>query len=280
MSDVMVGMEEYRAAASYLQARMAVSPTVGIVLGSGLGALAEAVEDAVAIPFGEIPHWPVSTVQGHSGRMVVGRLAGVPVAVMQGRAHLYEGYSGAQLALPVRVMALLGIKTLIVTNAAGGINPAFVPGDVMVITDHINLPGMAGRNPLMGPNLDAFGPRFPDMGNAYDRELRALALEVAAQTGIVVQQGVYVAVSGPTFETPAEIRFLHTIGADAVGMSTAPEVAVARHAGLKVLGFSGISNKANLDGLTETTHDEVLEAGRVIAPKLATIIRGVLARLV
>ena len=272
-------LTHYQAAADAIRQRTQHQPSVGLILGSGLGALAEGVTEADVIPYADIPHWPVSTVQGHSGQLVIGRLGGASVLVMQGRSHLYEGYSGSQLALPVRVMTLLGIKTLIVTNAAGGVNQSFSPGDVMLITDHINLPGMGGHNPLMGPNIDEFGPRFPDMLHAYNPDLRAKALAVAAKRDIHLQQGVYAAVSGPTFETPAEIRFLHTIGADAVGMSTALEVAVARHGGLKVLGFSGISNKANLDGNTATTHEEVLEAGQVIAPKLTAVIAGVLASL-
>ena len=199
--------------------------------------------------------------------------------VMQGRAHYYEGYSMAQFGLPVRVMQRLGVQTLIVTNAAGAVNPDFSPGDLMLITDHLNLLGMAGPNPLRGPNLDELGPRFPDMSRAYDRELCDLARQVASQNDIILQEGVYICLAGPSFETPADLRFLRAIGADAVGMSTVPEVTVARHANQRVLGISGISNKANLDGNTITTHEEVLEAGQVIVPKLTTLIRGVLRQL-
>jgi purine-nucleoside phosphorylase len=216
---------------------------------------------------------------GHSGQLVIGELEGQTVFIMQGRVHDYEGYSMSQVTLPVRVMQILKIETLIVTNAAGGINPNFVPGDVMLITDHLNLAGMAGLNPLIGSNLDEFGPRFPDMSQAYDRSLADLARATAKEKGINLREGVYVGLSGPSFETPADLRFLRVAGADAVGMSTVPEVTVARHGGMRVLGFSGISNKANLDGSTITTHEEVMEAGRVITPKLETIIRGVLRQM-
>ncbi len=198
---------------------------------------------------------------------------------MQGRIHYYEGYDMAQVTLPVRVMQRLGIEILIVTNAAGAINPDFEPGDVMLITDHLNLAGMAGLNPLIGPNLDEFGPRFPDMSQAYDRELCEMARKVAREKNVLLHEGVYVGLSGPSFETPADLRFLRTAGADSVGMSTVPEVIVARHGGTRVLGFSGISNKANLDGNTVTSHEEVLAAGSLIVPKLETLIRGVLRAL-
>jgi len=198
---------------------------------------------------------------------------------MQGRAHFYEGHSMAQITLPVRVMQTLGVEILIVTNAAGGLNPAFSPGDVMLIRDHINLVGMTGFNPLWGPNLERFGPRFPDMSQAYDPDLMALAHQVAAEEDISLQTGVYIALSGPCFETPAEIRFLRLMGGDSVGMSTAPEVTVARHGGTRVLGFSGISNVAVPESGKETSHEEVLEAGRLLVPRLATLIRGVLRHL-
>lgn len=253
-------------------------PEIGIILGSGLGGLADAVEDADSIPFCEIPFWPTSTVYGHEGRLVIGRLEGKIVMMMQGRAHFYEGYSMQHVGLPVRVMQRLGLKTLIVTNAAGAIRPDFMPGDLMLIYDHIALVGMVGMNPLRGPNLDTFGPRFPDMSQAYDRDLLALAEIIAAEKGIEVRKGVYICLSGPSFEGPADLRFLRAIGADAVGMSTVPEVIVARHGGMRVLGISGISNKANLDGSTITTHEEVLEAGRIIVPKLVEVIRGVVQR--
>jgi len=265
--------------AGVIRSRVEQKPRIGIILGSGLGRLAEAVEKSVSLPYQELPGWPTSTVIGHAGRLVIGGLEGQPVLVMQGRVHYYEGYSMAQVTLPVRVMQRLGVEILIVTNAAGAINPNYLPGDVMLITDHINLTGMTGLNPLIGPNLDEFGPRFPDMSQAYDRELSALARKAAAQSDILLHEGVYVGLSGPSFETPADLRFLRLAGADAVGMSTVPEVTVARHGGRRVLGFSGISNKANLDGNTVTSHEEVLAAGQVLAPKIETIVRGVLRQL-
>lgn len=276
-----VTMETIEEAAAVVRRSLTDLPQVGIILGSGLGGVAEAVEAATVIPYTEIPHFPQATVEGHAGRLVVGRLEGQMVMVMQGRAHYYEGYSMAWLTLPVRVMQVLGVKTLIVTNAAGGLNPDFHPADVMVIRDHINLIGMAGQSPLRGPNLDRFGPRFPDMTRAYDPALRRLALDVARKAKIPVREGVYVCLAGPNFETPADVRFLRMIGADAVGMSTVPEVIVARHGGMRVLGLSGISNvlTGEDEPATETTHEEVLEAGRLLAPRLETIVREVLRRL-
>ena len=265
--------------ANTISAQTTQSPSVGLILGSGLGTLADSVKQPALIPYDELPFWPVSTVIGHQGRLVFGSLEGQQVMVMQGRAHYYEGYSMAQIGLPVRVMQRLGVEILIVTNAAGAVNPDFNPGDVMLITDHLNLIGMAGLTPLRGPNLDELGTRFPDMGQAYNWDLNDLARDVAHENNLLLREGVYVSLSGPSFETPADLRFLKAIGADAVGMSTVPEVTVARHGGTRVLGLSGISNKANLDGSTITTHEEVLEAGEMIVPKLLTIIRGVLNRL-
>jgi len=265
--------------AEIIRSRVRQKPRIGIILGTGLGGLAETVQAATIIPYQELPDWPAPTVVGHPGRLVSGELEGQPVLVMQGRIHYYEGYSMAQVTMPVRVMQCLGIEILIVTNAAGAINPDYLPGDVMLISDHLDLTGMTGLNPLIGPNLEEFGPRFPDMSQAYDRELSDLARKAAAENGIQLHAGIYVGLSGPSFETPADLRFLRLAGADAVGMSTVPEVTVARHGGSRVLGFSGISNKANLDGNTATSHEEVLEAGRVLTPKLETIIRGVLRYL-
>lgn len=262
-----------------VRTRLSNKPRVGLILGSGLGPLAEAVANATIIPYPEIPSWPVSTVVGHHGRLVAGELSEQQVLVMQGRVHYYEGYTMAQVGLPVRVMQRLGIEYLIVTNAAGAVNPEYEPGDLMLITDHLNLIGMAGLTPLRGPNLNEIGPRFPDMGRAYDRELCDAARQAARDHQIRLHEGVYVCLAGPSFETPADLRFLRQIGADAVGMSTVPEVTVARHGNLRVLGISGISNKANLDGDTLTTHEEVLEAGREIVPKLTTLIQGVLSRM-
>jgi purine-nucleoside phosphorylase len=265
--------------ATAVRSRIADLPEISLILGSGLGGLADSVENPVEIPYGELPHWPVSTVVGHQGRLVLGQMQGQRVAVMQGRTHYYEGYSMAQVTLPVRVMQRLGVKIIIVTNAAGGVNPDFEPGDLMLIADHLNLIGMAGLSPLRGPNLDELGPRFPDMSRAYDLELRRLALQVAEEDGLLLRQGIYACLAGPSFETPADLRFLRAIGVDAVGMSTVPEVTIAHHGGTRVLGISGVSNKANLDGNTLTTHEEVLEAGNKIVPQLTTLIRGVLARL-
>ena len=241
--------------------------------------MAEKVEDAVIIPYGDIPSWPVSTVEGHHGSLVIGMLEGQAVLVMQGRAHYYEGYSMPQVGFPVRVMQRLGLEILIVTNAAGAVNPEFEPGEVMLITDHLNLLGMAGESPLRGPNFDQIGPRFPDMGLAYDRELGELARQVAKENDILMQEGVYICLAGPSFETPADLRFLKAIGVDAVGMSTVPEVTVARHGGMRALGLSTISNKANLDGDTITSHEEVLAAGKIVLPRLTAIVEGVLASL-
>ncbi|RJP55050.1 MAG: purine-nucleoside phosphorylase [Anaerolineaceae bacterium] len=265
--------------AQKIRNQISIQPIVGITLGSGLNDLADSVQKAIHVPYSDLPNFPVSTVQGHVGRFVIGELEGKPVLVMQGRVHFYEGYTMGQVTLPVRVMQRLGIQNFFVTNAAGGVNPDFVPGDVMLITDQLNIAGMAGMTPLMGPNLDEIGPRFPDMSRPYDYEYGDLAGKVARENGITLREGVYVGLSGPSFESPADLRFLRMAGADAVGMSTVPEVIVARHGNMRVLGLSGISNKANLDGSTMTTHEEVIEAGKVITPKIETIIRGVLRSL-
>ncbi len=271
----------FETAAAMIRGRTQLEPRIGLILGSGLGPLADAIEDSVAILYSEIPHFAVATVEGHVGQLIIGYLEGQPVVVMQGRAHYYEGYSMAEITFPVRVMQVLGIETLIITNAAGGLNPEFHTGDVMLITDHINLLGMGGLNPLRGPNLDEFGPRFPDMSEAYDARLRALAKQVAAQANVPLREGVYVCLAGPSFETPADLRFLRLIGADAVGMSTVPETTVARHGGTRVLGLSGISNVLPVEGApqTGTTHEEVLEAGRMLVPRLEVIVCGVLRTL-
>ncbi len=272
-------LEEIDQIAAIIRSRTRYQPRAGLILGSGLGDLADAVEKADVVPVSDLPQWPLSTVAGHAGRLVIGELEGQPVLVLQGRVHYYEGYSMAQVALSVRVMQRLGMEMLMVTNAAGAINPEFEPGDVMLITDHLSLIAMGGLNPLRGPNYDEIGVRFPDMSQAYDRELMALARRVAVENKIKLREGVYASLAGPSYETPADLRYLRLIGSDAVGMSTVPEVIVARHGGMRVLGFSGISNKANLDGNTVTTHQEVLEAGRVIVPKLSTLLRGVLRNL-
>jgi len=281
VSDTFFSRQQMEESASVVRARTRQMPRVGLILGSGLGTLAEVIQQADSVAYAQVPHFAPSTVEGHAGRLVVGMLEGQSVMVMQGRSHYYEGYSMQQITLPIRVMQLLGIRTLIVTNASGGLSPDFRPGDVMLITDHINLIGMAGLSPLRGPNDTSLGPRFPDMSETYDRRLRDLALHVAADQNITLHQGVYVCLAGPSFETPADLRFLRKMGADAVGMSTVPEVTVARHGGIKVLGLAGISNVAMVEpgSAPPPTHDEVLEAGHVLVPKLTAIIRGVLGAL-
>lgn len=274
-----ITLKDIDQAADAIRARIKIKPEIGMILGSGLGDLAESVEKAVVIPNTHIPKWPLSTVHGHKGRLVIGELEGKNVLVLQGRTHFYEGYSMGKITLPVRVMQRLGCDKLIVTNAAGAINPDFSPGDLMLINDHLNLVGFAGANPLKGPNLEEFGVRFPDMSQPYDPEFLKIVREACAALDMPIQEGVYASLAGPSFESPAELRFLQTIGADAVGMSTVPEVIVARHGGMRVLGVSGISNKANLDGSTITTHEEVLEAGKVLVPKLTKLIHGFLAKL-
>lgn len=265
--------------ADAIRSRTQYKPRVGLILGSGLGDLANAVENADVIPYKDLPYWPLSTVPGHVGRLVIGLLENQPVIVMQGRVHYYEGYTMQEITLPVRAMQRLGVEVIIVTNAAGAIRPDFAPGDVMLITDQLNMVGMAGLNPLRGPNLDELGERFPDMSQAYDRKLIDLSREIARREHITLHEGVYVCLSGPSFESPADLRFLRAIGADAVGMSTVPEVIIARHGKTRVVGFSGISNKANLDGSTVTTHEEVLQAGQLIVPKLKSLILGILRNL-
>lgn len=279
--DSFITPEQITEAAVAINEQTKYRPVIGMVLGSGLSGLASAVEAADIIPFNELPHWPVSTVAGHSGRLVIGKLEGKEVLVLQGRVHYYEGYSMSQITMPARVMHRLGIETFIVTNAAGGLNPQFEAGDLMLIRDHINFPGLAGRNPLRGPNDDEAGPRFPDMTEPYDPDLRRLAREVAADADYTLREGVYAFVGGPSYETPAELRLLQTVGADAVGMSTAPSVVVARHSGMRVLGISTITNIATPDPKPgqKTTHEEVLEVGKLVVPRLTYLLHGVLKRL-
>ncbi|MBE2270289.1 MAG: purine-nucleoside phosphorylase [Anaerolinea sp.] len=272
---------DYEKAAQFIRRRTNTSVQVGLVLGSGLNVLADVLEDRVEIPYQEIPGFPQSTVEGHAGNLVLGRLEGIPVITQKGRVHLYEGYSAQQITFPIRVMQMLGIRTLILTNAAGGLNRDFAVGDVMLINDHINFVGMAGNNPLMGRNDPMLGERFVGMAQTYDRRLRELALSVAAENDLQLRQGVYVCVSGPQFESPAEIRALRLLGGDAVGMSTVHEVLVARHGKTDVLAFSGITNRAidAIDTPLETSHGEVLESSRILVPKLETLLRGVLRSL-
>ncbi len=279
----MVGgrVTSYDEAVAAVRERSNHQPRVGLVLGSGLGGLADVLEQRDVIDSRELPGWPHSTVEGHSGNLVLGKLEGQTVVAQQGRVHFYEGYSPQQITFPVRVMIRLGIQILVLTNAAGGLRPDWQTGDLMLINDHINLTGMTGANPLMGPNDESFGPRFPGMSQAYDLELRQRAQQVAAEAGITLREGVYVCLSGPNFETPAEIRMLRVMGADAVGMSTAHEVVVARHAGIRVMACSGITNVAidQVNSELEASHEEVLEAGQVLVPRLTALLRGVLRTL-
>jgi purine-nucleoside phosphorylase len=270
-------------AAAFIKSRTKRQPEVVIITGSGLAALADDVTGGVSIPYGDIPGFPRSTVEGHPGELVLGYLEGREVAIQRGRAHFYEGYPLTQVTLPIRVLRSLGAAALVATNAAGGVNPNFHAGDLMLITDHIGLPAMAGNNPLYGANDVSLGPRFPVMGGAYDRGLRQAARRIAGENGFALREGVYAWVAGPSFETPAEIRFLRTVGADAVGMSTVPEVIVARHAGMRVLGISLITNVAAdhepTGEIPPEVHQEVLEASARAVPRLTTLVKGLLREM-
>jgi purine-nucleoside phosphorylase len=274
MDDLIERVESARAA---IAARGGVRPRVALVLGSGLGALADELEDAISIPYADIPGFPRSTVHGHRGELALGSLGGQPVAVMRGRFHFYEGYSMQEVTFPVRVLQALGCEFLFATNAAGGMRPDWQAGDLMQIRDHIFLPGMAGHHPLRGPNDDRLGLRFPAMLDAYDAELGQIAHAVAQEQGTTLREGVYMMLSGPTFETGAELRMCGAF-ADAVGMSTAPEVVVARHGGMRVLAISLVTNMALPDG-SPANHEEVLEAGEAAKPKFGALLKGVLARI-
>ena len=249
---------------------------VGVVLGSGLGGFADALEDRRETPYAQIPGWPVSTAVGHAGKLVEGRIGGTDVIVLAGRAHLYEGYTAAQVTFGVRELARRGVRSLILTNAAGGINLDFKPGDLVLISDHINLLGV---NPLTGPNDDSIGPRFPDMSEAYSREYRRIAMDAAVEVGTRLGEGVYAAVPGPSYETPAEIRYLRSIGADLVGMSTVPEAIVANHAGMKVLGISCVTNMAAGILPLKLMHEEVLETGARVRDTLVQLLQAIVQRL-
>jgi purine-nucleoside phosphorylase len=249
---------------------------IGIVLGSGLGAFAETLEGRVETPFRDIPGWPLSTAAGHAGKLVTGRIDGTEVIALSGRAHLYEGYSGAQVTFGVRELARRGVRSLVLTNAAGGINLNFHTGDLVLISDHINLLGM---NPLTGPNDDSLGPRFPDMSEAYSCEYREIAKAAAAELGFILREGVYAAVPGPSFETPAEIRYLGKVGADLVGMSTVPEAIVANYLGMKVLGISCVTNMAAGILPRKLIHEDVIETGDRVRNTLSALLRAVLPRL-
>jgi len=263
-------------AAAYIKEQYPTAPEIGLILGSGLGVIADLVENAKVITYDSIPHFPVSTVEGHAGELLLGTIQGKHVLLMKGRFHMYEGYGVEVVSFPVRVMKELGVKTLLVTNAAGGVNTSYEVGDLMVIKDHINF---TSRNPLIGPNFNELGARFPDMSEAYSRRLRQVAKDVAAEQGVKLQEGVYIGLLGPSYETPAEIRMMRTLGADAVGMSTVAEVIVARHAGIEVLGFSCISNMAA--GILDQplSHEEVMETTERVKPKFLKLILGIVGKL-
>lgn len=263
-------------AAQFLEARLKSRPRIAVILGSGLGRFADELRDATAIPYEDIPHFPKSTAIGHVGQLVIGSIDGVPLAVMQGRVHLYEGYTAHQVAFPVRVLARLGVRAVVATNAAGGINADYGKGALVVLRDHINL---QGQNPLTGANDDRLGLRHPDMTDTYNARFRGIALDEAQHIGVEVHEGVYAAVTGPSFETPAEIRYLRTIGADLVGMSTVPEVIAARHLGVEVLAISCVTNMAA--GMTgeKITAEEVLETGERVREKFLALLRAVLPKV-
>jgi purine-nucleoside phosphorylase len=269
-------LERVEDAAAAVRERFDAVPEVAVILGTGLGRLGAEIETAVAIDYADIPHFPLSTVESHAGRLLCGRLAGKTVIAMQGRFHRYEGYTLQQVTFPVRVLRALGARTLVVSNACGGMHPLWRAGDLMLIEDHINL---LGDNPLTGPNDDRLGARFPDMSDAYDARLRAVAREVALARGIELREGVYVAVSGPNLETRAEYRFLRAIGADVVGMSTVPEVIVAVHAGMRVLGLSIITDMCLPDALEPATVEKIIGVANGAEPKLTRLVSGVLERL-
>jgi purine-nucleoside phosphorylase len=261
---------------AYLRARVTGSPRTGLLTGTGLGEATGALRVTTALDYQDTPHFPVSTVESHTGRLLFGELAGQPVMAMQGRFHLYEGYSPAEVTFPIRVMQALGVRRLIVTNAAGGLNPAFRPGDMMLITDHINL---TGENPLTGPNVDLWGLRFPDMSQAYDRKLIALAEKAAKTAGIPIRKGVYVGLKGPSMETPAEIRFLKSAGAEAVGFSTVHEVIAAVHGGMQVLGISIITNVNDPDRPVPAALEDIIAIARRATPSLEKLLEGIMRHL-
>ncbi|XP_014062784.1 purine nucleoside phosphorylase [Salmo salar] len=275
--------EDCKATADWLLAQTSVRPVVGIVCGSGMGGLADMLKDQVAFNYKDIPNFPQSTVHGHAGRLVFGTLKGRPCVCMQGRFHLYEGYAIQKITLPMRIFSLLGVETVILTNAAGGLNQDFKVGDIMIMKDHINMPGFAGNNPLAGANDNRFGVRFPCMSDAYDRELQQLAVDVGQELGYgdFLREGVYCVLGGPSFETIAECRMLHKLGADAVGMSTAHEVIAARHCGMRVFALSLITNKAVMDYDSEekANHEEVLETGQHRAIQLEKLVSTMVTRM-
>ncbi len=269
-------MKNIKKAANYIKKRLNDSPEIGLILGSGLGVLAEDINNKQIIKYSDIPNFPVSTVEGHAGQLVIGNLKGKKVVTMQGRFHYYEGYSMEEIVLPVRVMKLLGIDKLIITNAAGGINLNYSPGEFMIISDHINF---MAANPLRGQNLDEFGPRFPDMTEAYQKEYIELAEKIASQEGIITRKGVYIGVQGPSYETPAEINTFRKMGADAVGMSTVPEVIIANHMNIKVLGISCITNMAAGVLPEPLDHEDVMQIAEKVKPKFIKLVKGILSKI-
>lgn len=269
-------LSEILQATKFIQSKTDLVPVAGIIMGSGLGGLADKIDVKLAIDYSEIPHFPESTVEGHAGKLIIGLLGGKPIVAMAGRFHYYEGYSMQQLVLPVRVMKYLGIKYLYVSNASGGVNPDFEIGDIMVQTDHINL---FGDNPLMGPNMEELGPRFPDMSEAYSQEMITLAMDIAHENNSKLQQGVYAGVSGPCLETPAEYKYIRVIGADAVGMSTVPEVIAARHMGIPCFAMSVITDLGVPGKIVKVTHEDVQVAASKSEPVMTHVITEMLKRL-
>ena len=272
----MTNYKKIIAAAEFIRSRVSIRPTIGLVLGSGLGGYADTLEDAVRIPYSEIPNFPVPTIPGHTGALVFGKKCGQEVVVLQGRIHYYEGLPQQEITLPIRVLAALGVKTVVLTNACGGVNLNFKPGDLMLISDHINY---SGANPLIGPNMDEFGPRFPDMSDLYTASLRTKIKEKAAEAGILLQEGVYAMYSGPNYETPAEIRMFRILGADTVGMSTVPEALVAGHCGMQVVGVSCITNMAAGVLPVKLSHAEVTETANRVSAKFRKLIDLILTVL-
>ncbi|MCX6245504.1 MAG: purine-nucleoside phosphorylase [Bacteroidetes bacterium] len=269
-------LEKIKETVDFLKSRISIGPEIGIILGTGLGGLVNEIEKLHTIPYATIPNFPVSTVDGHNGQLIFGKMSGKNIVAMQGRFHYYEGYTMQEVAFPVRVMKLLGIRILIVSNASGGVNPAFEVGDLMIIEDHINL---MKDNPLIGRNENELGTRFPDMGHAYDADLIAKVFRIAESHDIHLKKGVYAAVSGPTFETPAEYRYIRAIGADAVGMSTIPEVIAARHMGLRCFAFSVISDLGVPGKIVEITHKDVIQAASNVEPKMTMILKEMIGSL-
>ncbi|WP_078553158.1 purine-nucleoside phosphorylase [Bacillus alkalicellulosilyticus] len=267
-------LNKIKESVQFIENKIKVQPYIGLILGSGLGELADEIEDSVKIPYEEIPNFPVSTVEGHAGQLVIGTLQGKAVVAMQGRFHYYEGYSMKEVTFPVRVMKQMGVDILLVTNACGGMNKAFSPGDLMLIEDHLNL---TGANPLIGPNDSKLGPRFPDMSHAYTPELRAIVEHVAAKLDIPIQKGVYAGISGPTYMTAAELIMLRKLGGDVVGMSTVPEVIVARHGGMRVIGISCVTDMAIGEELEGITHEEVMEVANRTKPRFIKLVQEIIA---